>query len=266
MSQYFLCVAAIFKNEADILEEWIEHYLEEGVEHFYLIENNSTDQWAKVLYPYRVRGLVTVFQETGEQVQIRAYNQYIRPLQTTEWMIVVDLDEFVYARVGTISGFLRALPPEVGNVKLPWIQFGSSGYERQPKGVIQNFVYRKSYVLGCPELNKTIVRLRDLEEMAIHDHKIKPGVISVTGAGEIAPMFWGTHVLEDRVKSDFLILNHYQIMSRERYLRVKAGRGDAVFKNNLRGESCFNADASNFGRIRDDALARKRRKSREAAA
>ena len=31
----------MFKNESMIITEWIEHYLREGIDHFYLIDNGS---------------------------------------------------------------------------------------------------------------------------------------------------------------------------------------------------------------------------------
>ena len=40
---YKLSVGTIFKNEEHIIKEWIEHYLYHGVEHFYLIDDNSDD-------------------------------------------------------------------------------------------------------------------------------------------------------------------------------------------------------------------------------
>lgn len=52
---YRLVVAAMFKNEADILSEWMEHHMWQGVEHFYLITNNSTDRWAEALLPFAAR-------------------------------------------------------------------------------------------------------------------------------------------------------------------------------------------------------------------
>ena len=36
MKKYFLSVLSVFKNESHILEEWLNHYINEGVEHFYL--------------------------------------------------------------------------------------------------------------------------------------------------------------------------------------------------------------------------------------
>ena len=33
---YSISVLAMFKNESIIIKEWLEHYLAEGVQHFYL--------------------------------------------------------------------------------------------------------------------------------------------------------------------------------------------------------------------------------------
>ena len=39
----------MFKNEEMIIKDWIEHYLKEGIDHFYLIDNGSTDNyWEKI--------------------------------------------------------------------------------------------------------------------------------------------------------------------------------------------------------------------------
>lgn len=42
---YFLTCLAIFKNEAMNLKEWLDHHLWQGVEHFYLINNGSEDDY-----------------------------------------------------------------------------------------------------------------------------------------------------------------------------------------------------------------------------
>jgi hypothetical protein len=34
-----LSILSMFKNESMIIKDWFEHYLKEGVEHFYLIDN-----------------------------------------------------------------------------------------------------------------------------------------------------------------------------------------------------------------------------------
>ena len=48
----YLSVCAIYKNEARYLAEWLEFHLLAGVEHFFLYNNNSTDDHREVLAPY----------------------------------------------------------------------------------------------------------------------------------------------------------------------------------------------------------------------
>lgn len=59
---YGLAVAAIFKNEEHSMVEWIEHYLRRGAEHFYLIDDGSTDRSVEFLKPYIDAGQVTLLQ------------------------------------------------------------------------------------------------------------------------------------------------------------------------------------------------------------
>ena len=49
---YFLSIGAIFKNESHGLEEWLLNHLNEGVEHFYLINNGSTDNFMPIIEKY----------------------------------------------------------------------------------------------------------------------------------------------------------------------------------------------------------------------
>ena len=58
--RYNLVVASMFKNENSVIKEWLDHNIAVGVEHFYLIDNGSTDGYANILHPYMHRGLVTL--------------------------------------------------------------------------------------------------------------------------------------------------------------------------------------------------------------
>ena len=62
----FLSTIAIFKNEEDILDEWIRHHLWQGVEHFYLINNGSTDNYLEILQPYIDSQKVTLYNLFGK--------------------------------------------------------------------------------------------------------------------------------------------------------------------------------------------------------
>jgi len=58
---YFLSVLAIFKNETMNLKVWIDHYLWQGVEKIYLIDNGSTDNPMPILQPYIDKGFNSCF-------------------------------------------------------------------------------------------------------------------------------------------------------------------------------------------------------------
>ena len=49
---YNFCICAVFKNESHILEEWLLHYIHHGVEHFYLINDNSDDNFETITNKY----------------------------------------------------------------------------------------------------------------------------------------------------------------------------------------------------------------------
>ena len=69
---HYLSIGAIFKNEEMVIKEWIDHHLFHGVEHFYLINDNSTDASEVVLQPYLARGLITLYQMDIPKVSQRA--------------------------------------------------------------------------------------------------------------------------------------------------------------------------------------------------
>jgi hypothetical protein len=98
---YKLSVGALFKNEALVLKEWIEHYLFHGVEHFYLIDDASTDNSIDILQEYIDKGVVSLFQANWAHHpnrQCELYNHYILPhLKETKWLLMVDLDEFMWS-------------------------------------------------------------------------------------------------------------------------------------------------------------------------
>ena len=85
------------------------------------------------------------------------YNKYILPIKNiSEWFLVCDLDEFVYARkmFKTIPEYLKSLHETVGNVLIPWKNYGSSGHIQHPKdGVVKNFTKRQHYLKETTNIN-----------------------------------------------------------------------------------------------------------------
>src|SRR3990172_152069 len=59
---YNLAVCAIFRDEANYLKEWIEFHKLVGVQHFYMFQNQSLDDYWSVLAPYVHSGEVELIQ------------------------------------------------------------------------------------------------------------------------------------------------------------------------------------------------------------
>jgi len=98
-SLYNVSICAIFKNEAPFLKEWIEYHLMMGVNHFYLYNNNSDDNYEDVLMPYIEKGLVEVKNWTMNHAQMMAYKDFYESKRNeTNWVAFLDIDEFICLR------------------------------------------------------------------------------------------------------------------------------------------------------------------------
>lgn len=126
--KYKISICGIFKNEALFLKEWIEFHEMIGVEHFYLYNNNSDDDYFSVLQPYIDRELVTLIDWPYDQGQIKAYQNFYETYRhETQWVSFLDIDEFFCPRYD--SSLIDWL---MKNDKYPvvlvyWKMFGSSG-------------------------------------------------------------------------------------------------------------------------------------------
>ena len=114
--QYKLVIVGIFKNEAHILREWLDHYIKQGVEHFYLTDNGSTDNWQSQI----TNLTVTIRKDTEVHQQAWHYNQYLDTVKkNAEWVLVVDLDEFMYARFDKdLPTALSKYDKNIGQIKV----------------------------------------------------------------------------------------------------------------------------------------------------
>lgn len=126
---YNVSICAIFMNEAEYLKEWIEFHRIVGVEHFYLYNNRSSDNYLEILSPYIEKGLVTLKDWPKPQSQMSAYQDFIdNHSHETQWVGFIDLDELVVPNeTDTIGEFLK------GFINRPvviiyWKCFGTSGY------------------------------------------------------------------------------------------------------------------------------------------
>lgn len=243
-----LCVVAIFKNEGHILREWLDHYRKEGVSKFFLINNGSDDDGWKQATADANDVQVVLLPE--KHMQTVHYNRILSCAKKFKWVMVVDLDEFVYARGAhrTIPSFLRTLSPEIDQVLIGWTMFGSNGHDVQPKSVINSFTRRYHHKDSPSYFSnpKYIARTEFILELGVHSAKTIRGTV---------------HKIAPASLTEPLRLNHYAIQSKEFFRNVKMKRGDAsVLKNELvRTWNYF--DKYDVNHILDTELREKRRSS-----
>lgn len=249
-----LVIVAIFKNEAHILDEWLTHYRNEGVDHFYLINNDSSDDYQSQLQKHFK--YITLVHDRRKNVQIQAYNQhFLGKVRQNTWMMVVDLDEFVYARKGfsTIAEYLKIVPKHVTQILIPWKIFGSNGHLTHPVSAIEAFTQRALYYeTESPNLRhaiggggyKSITRVSKLRRISQHLSEINGEsylTYPTTQFEQLSkPHPWEIEYTEATFENHTLHLNHYRIQSAQ-FVENKINRGDVLVRTNekLRTKAYF---------------------------
>ena len=228
---YYLTIGAIFKNESHAMEEWLLNHLNEGVEHFYLINNGSTDNFMPIIRKYRQ--YITLFNDNSKYAQERLYDKYFLPIKDDSvWMMIIDLDEFVYSRNGynTIPDYLKTVSRAVSKIALFWKMYGSSGFIKQPDSIIHNFLNRNK-ILDVGHLSKQIVNTSRLIGFEVHDHYVYNDRMFIGSNNRVIqtrkiPCRLSEADTVTCLSNCSLHLNHYPIQSYEWFKNVKMTRGD----------------------------------------
>lgn len=214
---YQLSVGCLFKNESHAMKEWLEHYILHGVDHFYLINDDSNDDCQSILQPSIDAGRVTLFNTRWHQYlgrQRDMYNHYILPrLPETQWLLMVDMDEFVYSRQHVDLKMILQHCLHLGQIQIYDVLFGSNGHITQPTSIIKGFTMRErqprnylKYFVNC-----------DFQFTSLNVHH-------ATFANKEDEL----HKFIQLGHDDFTI-NHYCCQSLDFWQTIKMTRGDSDF-------------------------------------
>lgn len=189
---HYLVVTAIFKDESRFLREWIEFYKVLGVEHFYLYNNLSDDDYLSVLTPYVKRGEIDLIEwpfkaeniQEWNQIQCSAYKDALsRYGDETVWMAFLDTDEFLFPlQEDSLNTFLKEFEP-YGSVSINWQCYGHNFKDKLlPNELLIEAMKCKAETNQTGHLHvKSIVKPEAV--LAItnpHYCKMKPGFSQVT--------------------------------------------------------------------------------------
>ena len=134
---YYLSIIAMFKNESSIIEQWIQHYLLEGIEHFYIYDNDSNPSISERLNTNYFKERCTIIPFSGKVKQIPAYNDCIEKTKNeTKWLIIVDGDEYIYPKEDfSLRDFINRYE-NYHAIGINWVMFGSSFHEKFQNGIL----------------------------------------------------------------------------------------------------------------------------------
>lgn len=240
---YNVAICAIFKNESKCLKEWIEFNHLIGVEHFYLYNNFSDDDYLKVLKPYIDKKLVTLIEWPYKQAQMRCYRDCIEKYKNeTKWLGFIDLDELIIPNSYNNIYDLLKTKEHLPAILIYWKVFGSSGiYSRSNDSLMcEDFILSKNKYanIGKCFYNTKFQFLDDIEKInsSLH-HKF----YSIGRFGKLPPYncfgkccsydFYNVVPIKQKNDKFPIQINHYYTKSLEEFIE-KMSKGDVYFKEN----------------------------------
>lgn len=245
--KYYLSVYAIMHNESHILREWIEIHLNEGIEHFFLVDHGSTDNWREKIADYVQNNTITIIElhsNDGGLDNLRAENSSLA-LAQSEWLLIQDLDEFTYATGRQcITDFLKSVPNDVHQIAVPWVLFGTGGNIEQPNSIVKACVRAEDMVARANLINserpwhaKSIVRSRHLDLMHVHIHGVAGRtILPLSDIVEVEGHFFIDNKYAARL-SDFQILQNHYIHQSHEFYQAKMKRKGYILEVSGKGKS-----------------------------
>ena len=258
-----LAVVAIFKDEGKYLKEWLDYHLLAGVEHFYLYNNGSSDDYKEILAPYVEKNLVTLADFPGKAMQYPAYNDAIEKYRfDCRYMAFIDLDEFIYPKTNRsiveVVDEILSRDLNAAALGINWQFFGSNGQDKadHSRGVLEKFTRRAPHdwlVILSEEdmigniMIKSIVNPRRVDcWWSPHYANYFRDFYSINSDGAKT-----LNVSSHPIVTDKIVVNHYYVKSLEEFF-IKVNRGSACRNYNHKKMEFFKVHDKN--EVFDDGI------------
>lgn len=220
-SEGYLAVVAIYRDEAPYLREWLEFHLKAGVDHFFLFNHGSVDNFRGILSEYSAN--VTLREWDGRQPA--AYQRAVIKYGIGyRWIMFIDIDEFAFpSNLATLPEVLRGLERE-DLVLLPWRVFGTGGLDDRDRTTSVVSSFRHSIDYGTHNLPsrascvKAIANPRAMRRAGTHSPEMRRGT---------RPAVWSNGEPTSNKNSEYaasqeIFLHHYVSKSRAEFEEKKS--------------------------------------------
>lgn len=238
MKKNFLSLVSNFKDENLYLKEWLDYHLTAGIDHFYLYNQCGSPEADQILEPYVAMGVVTVHEWTNFSKKYEGPTFFFQKNRNhmgythavthykneTTWLLKIDIDEFLFMadEQESIKSWLKKVrTEETKMIRIPRIDFGSNGLEKQPEGgVLESFTRRETTSSNYKDMANTDFLDNNKRCYSSHRWSYK--------------LFSGGEILEPK-PLDELRINHYYTKSKEEYFtRQNISRGRKVSPEDFR--------------------------------
>ncbi len=233
--KHYISICAIFKNEGIYFREWIEYHKLIGVDHIYLYNNFSTDNYKEILEDYILDGFVTIKDWLYKRGQISAYEDCFNNYKNeTFWLIFLDLDEFICLKYkNDIKKWLHKYD-KYPAIIFYWLMFGTNGVIKQNinKLVIEQYTHSWETVRNVGK----IILNTNYNVVKMYHHHIFC-TMKFCGFSLKVPMINEKKTFifypgkEKCPKKNTIQINHYWSKSLDEYI-FKIGKGDVYSLKN----------------------------------
>lgn len=240
-----------YKNEY-FTEEFITYYLNEGVDHIYIIDDNNysleDDNIYNKIITHRQNVHIIYNSDpdidpdinpdininTSDKNHIQKVYNNIR--SEFDWLIHVDINEFITTKRNgnrTIKEELEITFKDVHYIKVPYVMMSSNGINKSPKSILETNVYRWDHNIkhlnSVTNNKKFRCRYDQIETKAIFQPKYFDNIsdygpskpiyrvmmVDSIDANPFHETIFYESLREDSIKKGYLLCYHYGIISRE---------------------------------------------------
>lgn len=229
LAAHELSLCAIFRDEAEFLEEWIVFHQLQGVDHFYLYNNLSRDNFREVIKSNKNITLIDWdFESTNlsewNLIQCAAYNDCLLKYgNTSNFIAFLDTDEFLFCPDGRkIKDFLINYSNYSG-VAVNWVFFGTNNVYKIPDNalLIETLTKRAPINYDGNKVIKTIVRTSSNACFKYDPH------LPVVNGFIVNENFWQVHSpVNNPICIQKIRINHYWTRTEDFLLNKKIPRQD----------------------------------------
>lgn len=218
--KYRISLCLIFKDEAPFLKEWIDYHLTIGIDHFYLYNNNSSDNCLDILKPYIEAGTVTLIDWPEQNSQFKCYKHCFDTFRKeNNWISFLDADEFICPKYETdINNWIKRFD-KYPSIMIHWLLFGTGGQLKHDmsKNVIEQYFssWDHFYKYGKCIIN-TRYNIADYSWHVHHHTYMRYGIMgvdvnipSVNQFGYICPVGYTIGGGKDKLRKANIQINHY---------------------------------------------------------